>query len=243
MALGSPYLTLMTEDAPQRDHTLREVFHGLRWIVRAGAAWRLMPHELLPWHTVYQQSQRWLAAGVLETMVEELRAVLRLAAGRTEAPSAALFDSRTLHSTPESGPRAGYDGAKRYRGSQVPMAVDILGHLWAVHVTAANEQDRSQVWALAEKVPEVTGDAGEIAFVDQGDPGAPAAQDAAGHHMPWAGVKLPEVKRGFVLLPKRWVVECSNAWPTRFRRLARDDERLAETRPGLHFVAFAIWIA
>ena len=139
----------MTEEAPQRDHSMREVFNGLRWIVRAGAAWRLRPHDLPPWHTVYQQSQRWLKAGVFETMVHDLRVVLRLAAGRTEEPSAAIFDSRTMQSTPESGTRAGYDGAKRRRGSKVHMAVDILGHLLAAHVTVANEQDRSQVSVLA----------------------------------------------------------------------------------------------
>src|SRR5262245_20003240 len=103
-AFVAPYLTLMTEEAPQRDQSLREVFNGLRWIVRAGAAWRLMPHDLPPWHTVYQQSHRWLKAGVFETMVHDLWAVLRLAAGRTEEPSAAIFDSRTLQSTRESGP-------------------------------------------------------------------------------------------------------------------------------------------
>jgi transposase len=68
-AFVAPYLTLMTEDAPQREHSLREVFNGLRWIVRAGAAWRMMPHDLPPWHTVYQQSQRWFKAGVFETLV------------------------------------------------------------------------------------------------------------------------------------------------------------------------------
>jgi transposase len=230
----------MTEDAPQRKHSLREVFNGLRWIVRAGAAWRIMHPDLPPWHTVYQQSHRWLKAGVFETMVHDLRAVLRLAAGRTEEPSAAIFDSRTLQSTRESGPRAGYDGAKRRRGSKVHMAVDILGYLLAAHVTAASEQDRSQVSALAAKVQEVTGDAVELAFVDQGYTGAQAAQDAAVHHMQLEVVKLPEAKKGFVLLPKRWVVERSNAWAARFRRLARDYERLAETLAGLHFVAFAI---
>jgi transposase len=239
-AFVAPYLTLMTEEAPQRDHSLREVFNGLRWIVRAGAAWRLLPHDLPPWHTVYQQSQRWLHAGVFETMVHDLRAVLRLAAGRTEEPSAAIVDSRTGQSTPESGTRAGYDGAKRRRGSTVHRAVDILGHLLAAHVTAAHAQDRSQVSALAEQVQEVTGDAVEIAFVDQGYTGAQAAQDAAAHHMQLEVVKLPEANKGFVLLPKRWVVERSNAWAARFRRLARDYERLAETLAGLHFVAFAI---
>jgi transposase len=239
-ALVAPYLTLMTENAPQREHSMREVFNGLRWIVRAGAAWRMMPHDLPPWPTVYQQSQRWLTAGVFDAMVQDLRAVLRLAQGRTAEPSAAIFDSRTLPSTPESGTRAGYDGAKRRRGSKVHMAVDTLGHLLALHVTAASEQDRSQVTRLAAKVQEVTGDAVEVAFVDQGYTGDQAAQDAQGQHMRLEVVKLPEAKKGFVLLPRRWVVERSNAWAARFRRLARDYERLAETLAGLHFVAFAI---
>ena len=239
-ALVAPYVTLITEEAPQRAHSLREVFNGLRWIVRAGAAWRLMPHDLPPWHTVYQQSQRWLKAGVFEAMVHDLREVLRVAQGRTPLPSAAIFDSRTLQSTPESGTRAGYDGAKRRRGSKVHMAVDTLGHLLALHVTAANEQDRGLVTTLAAKVQEVTGDSVELAYVDQGYTGAQAAQDAEAHHMQLEVVKLPEAKKGFVLLPKRWVVERSNAWAARFRRLARDYEQLAETLAGLHFVAFAI---
>jgi transposase len=239
-ALVAPYLTLITEDAPQREHSLREVFNGLRWIVRAGAAWRLMPHDLPPWYTVYQQSQRWLKAGVFETIVHDLRAVLRLAQGRKAEPSAALCDSRTVQSTPESGTRAGYDGAKRRRGSKVHMAVDTLGHLLAAHVTAANEQDRSQVSTLAAKVQEVTGEAVVLAFVDQGYTGAQAAQDAQAHHRQLEVVKLPEAKKGFVLLPKRWVVERSNAWAARFRRLARDYEQLAETLAGWHVVAFAI---
>jgi transposase len=118
----------MTEEAPQRVHSLREVLNGLRWLVRAGALWRMMPNDLPPWEVVYQQTQRWL------------RAVLRLAEGPPEQPSTAIVDSRTLPSTPESGPRAGYDGAKRQRGSKVHMAVDTLGHLLALHVTAAHEQ-------------------------------------------------------------------------------------------------------
>ena len=128
-ALVAPYLTLITEDAPQRAQSLREVFHGLRWIVRAGAAWRLMPHDLPPCHTGYQQSQRWRKAGVFAAIVQDLRAVWRLAVGRTAEPSAAICDSRTVQSTPASGTRAGYDGAKRRRGSKVHRAVDTLGHL------------------------------------------------------------------------------------------------------------------
>jgi transposase len=166
--LVAPYLTLITEDAPQREHRLREGFNGLRWIVRAGAAWRLMPHDLPPWHTVYQQSQRWLKARGFDPVVQELRAVWRWAQGRKAEPSAALCDSRTRPSTPESGTRAGYDGAQRRRGSKGPRAVEPLGHLLALHVTAANEQDRSQGHTWATQGHAVTGDAVALAFVDQG---------------------------------------------------------------------------
>jgi transposase len=160
-AFVAPYLALVRADAPQRVHDLREVFDALRWVVRAGAPWRMLPHDLPPWEAVYQQTQRWLKAGAFEAMVQDLRALLRLARGRAPGPTAAVLDSRTLRSTPESGHRGGYDGAKR--------------------------------------------------------------------------------KKGFVLLPRRWVVERSFAWAARFRRLAKDYERLPETVAGLHFVAFA-WL-
>ena len=166
--MSAPYLTLMTKEAPQREHDLREVFNGLRWIVRTGAQWRMLPHDLPPWAAVYQQTQRSLKAGVFETIVDDLRAVLRLAQGRNEEPSAAIFDSRTLQSSPESGHRAGYDGAKRRKGSKVHLAVDTLGHLLALHITPANEQDRAQVGKLAATVQEVTGQNVQVAFVDQG---------------------------------------------------------------------------
>jgi transposase len=98
-------LTLMREDAPQRAHRLREVFNGVRWIIRRGSPWPL-PHDLPPWEAVYQQAQRWLKAGVFEALVHDLRALLRLGSGRHEQPSAAIFDCRTLQSSPESGARA-----------------------------------------------------------------------------------------------------------------------------------------
>ena len=239
-AFVAPYLTLMTEDAPQREHSLREVFNGLRILVRAGAPWRMIPHDLPPWHTVYQQTQRWLQAGVFETLVHDLRALLRLLQGKHRQPTAVILDSRTLQSTPESGARAGYDGAKRRKGSKVHIAVDTLGQLLALHVTAASEQDRAQVAVLAEQVQAVTGDNVEVAFVDQGYTGDTAAEAAEARGIQFEVVKLPEAKKGFVLLPRRWVVERSFAWAARFRRLARDYERLPETLAGLHFLAYAM---
>ena len=242
-AFVAPYLVLMREDAPQRTYPLREVFNGLRWMARAGSGWRMLPHDLPPWPVVYQQTQRWLRAGVFEAIVHDLREILRLAEGRAPEPTAAIFDSRTVHSTPESGERAGYDGGKRKRGTKLHMAVDTLGHLLALLVTPADEQDRDQVAELAAAVQDATGDSIELAYVDQGYSGEAAARAADGWGIRLEVVKLPEARKGFVLLPRRWVVERSQAWMTRFRRLAKDYERLPETIVGLHFVAFAILMA
>src|SRR6187455_2443838 len=215
-ALAAPYLILLPETAGQRTHLLREAFNGLRYVVRHGIPWRAMPHDLPPWHAVYDQAMRWLRAGCFEVLAHDLRAVPRLAAGRGEEPSAAILDSRTLRSTPESGARAGWDGHKRTRGSKLHLAVDTLGHLLGLCVTPADANDRAAVAELAEPV-----------------------QDARSHGIALEVVAPPAAKRGFVLLPRRWVVERSFAWMARSRRLARDHERLPETLAGFHFVAFA----
>jgi transposase len=238
-AFVAPYLALVREDAPQREHDLREVFNGLRWVVRTGSPWRYMPHDPPPWEAVYQQTQRWLKAGVFEEMVHDLRVLLRLSEGRAPEPTAAILDSRTLRSTPESGSRGGYDGAKRKKGSKVHAAVDTLGNLLALHVSPANEQDRGRVEELAEAIQEATGESVELAYVDQGYTGEKAAKEAEAHAMRLEVVRHEEAKRGFVLLPRRWVVERDFAWASRFRRLAKDYERLPATLAGLHFVVFA----
>jgi transposase len=238
-AFVAPYLALVREDAPQRTHDLREVLNGLRWVVRTGSPWRYMPHDLPPWEAVYQQTRRWLSAGVFEAMVHDLRVLVRLSEGRASEPTAAILDSRTLQSTPESGTRGGYDGAKRKKGSKVHAAVDTLGHLLALHVTPANEQERARVGELAEAVQEATGESVELAYVDQGYAGERPAEEAEAHGIRLEVVKHLEAKRGFVLLPRRWVVERDFAWASRFRRLVKDYERLPTTLAGLHFVAFA----
>jgi transposase len=237
-ALVAPYLTLLTEEAGQRDHPLREVFNGLRYILKTGAPWRYMPHDLPPWAAVYQQMQRWLAADCFEGLADDLRAVLRLAAGRAEEPSAAVLDSRTLRSSPESGTRAAYDGAKRTKGSKLHMAVDTIGYPLALHVTPANADDRAEVGRLTQAVQVATNDSVKVAFVDQGYNGPNAAAAAEANGIELIVVKLPEAKRGFVLLPRRWVVERTFAWATRFRRLVKDYERYASTLAGLHLIAF-----
>lgn len=144
-----------------------------------------------------------------------------------------------LRSTPESGERAGYDGGKHKKGSKIHMAVDALEHLLALHVTPANAEDRGEVERLARTVQAVMGDTVDIAYVDQGYTGERAAKAAAARGITLEVIKLPEAKRGFALLPRRWVVERSFAWATRFRRFVKAYERYAETLAGLHVVAFA----
>src|SRR5918997_6147623 len=167
-AFVAPYLTLISEEAPQRVYELREVYNGLRYIARSGAPWRWLPNDLPPWPVVYQQTQRWLKAEVFQAMVHDLREILRMAQGRNAEPTAVILDSRTMQSSPESGARAGYDGAKRKKGSKVHVAVDTLGYLLAVRVTPANAGDRAQVADVCAAVQEATGERVEVAFLDQG---------------------------------------------------------------------------
>ena len=261
-AFVAPYLSLISDQALQRKHDLREVYNGLRWLVCTGAQWRMLPHDFPRWEAVYQQTQRWLRAGRFEAIAHDLRLLLRLAAGRAGQPSAVILDARTVQSTPESGSGAGYDGHKRRKGRKVHLAVDTLGHVLAAVITPASDQERAQVAELAALVQAVTGQTVELAWVDQGytgdEPAAAAAAQgiqlevvklpedepaaaAAARGIQLEVVKLPEAdgpKRGFVLLPRRWVVERSFAWLARFRRLARDYERLPETVAGLTFLAF-----
>lgn len=233
-----PYLTLMREDSPQREHRLRDVFNAVRYVVKTGCQWDFLPHDFPPSTAVYQQARRWITAGVFETITHDLRMILRMVAEREGQPTAAILDGRTLQSTPESGGRAGYDGAKKKKGSKVHVAVDTLGNLLALKVTAANEQERAQVADLTAKLQEITGGTVEVAFVDQGYTGEAAADQATANGIRLEVVKHTEAKRGFVLLPRRWVVERTFGWLGRFRRLARDYERLTATLTGWHWLAF-----
>ena len=187
------YLTLVREDALQRQHSLRALFNTLRYVVRYGIAWRAMPNDLPPWAAVYQQTQRWLQAGCFEALVHDLRAVLRMASGRPPEPTAVIIDSRTLRSTPESGTRAGYDGAKSKRGSKLHMAVDTLGHLLALHVSPANHDDRAEVGRLAEAIQIATDQSVERAYVDRGYTGDRPVrpQGTRGSRSRWSGCRRP----------------------------------------------------
>jgi transposase len=235
----APYLALISPDSPQRKHDLREVLNALRYVVRTGIPWRFLPDSFPPWEAVYQQTLRWIDARVFEDLVDDLRELLRVAADREKQPTAVIYDAQTLQGTIESGNRAGYDGHKKKKGSKVHVAVDTLGHLLALVVTPANEQERDQVAELSRQVQEITEKNVQLAWVDQGYTGDRAKADAEAHGISLEVVKLAGSKKGFVLLPRRWVVERSFGWKSRFRRLVRDYERLPEVLAGLHFVVFA----
>jgi len=238
-AFVAPYLALMREEVPQREYPLRALFNALRYLAHTGCPWRYLPHDLPPWSAVYQQWTRWRDARVFESIVHDLNELQRVLLGRPATPTAIVLDGRTLQSTPESGHRAGYDGAKKRKGSKAHIAVDTLGHLLSVVITPANEQERAQVGDLCRRVQEVTGQTVQVGFVDQGYTGEEAEYAAAVHEIDLQVVKKPEGQTGFVFLPRRWVVERSFAWLSRFRRLGRDYERLSTTLQQLHFVAFA----
>lgn len=137
------------------------------------------------------------------------------------------------------GGRTGEDGRKRRNGSKVHIAVDTLGHLLAMKVTPASEQEWAQMGELAGQIQEATGDNVELAYVDHGYTGDQLAQDAQAQGKRLEVVNLSEAKKGFVLLPRRWVVERSFSWAALFKRLSRDYERLASTLADMHWVAFA----
>ena len=239
-AFIEPFLTLIRPDAGQREYPLREVYNGVRYVIRTGCAWRYLPHDLPPWWACYQQHLRWIEAGCYEDLLQAARQLVRTTAKRAPQPTAAVFDSRTLRSTPESGERAGYDGHKRTNGSKVHTATDTLGNPLALAVSPADEQDRAHVEELSEKTQIATGGTVEKAFADQGYTGQAAAEAAQKHGIELEVVKVEGVKGGFVLLPRRWVAERTNAWAARFRRLVRDYERLEKVLAGAHFLAFGM---
>lgn len=140
-----PYLLLSRADAGQRKYPIRDVLNALLWMARTGAQWSYLPNDFPPAETVRQQAHRWFVAGCFENAAHDLRILARVEQGRDPEPSAVVMDSRTLQSTPESGHRAGYDGAKKRKGTKVHLAVDTLGHVLAILTSPANEQDRAQL--------------------------------------------------------------------------------------------------
>jgi transposase len=185
---------------------------------------------------VYQQTQHWLATGVFEAMAHDLRILLVEIAEKSLSP-AGIFGSPQLPSGLGSHWQAADRGAASLLIRNAYQRSDTLGHLLGLPTTLEDEQDCDQVACLAAQIHRITGEPVEIAFVDQDSIGERPAEAAGNRRIRLQLVRLPHAKRGFVLLPRQWVVERDFVWMARFRRLARDYEQLPGILADLYLLA------
>jgi putative transposase len=213
----------------------REIVNAIRYLVRTGCPWRLLPHDFPPYRIVYHYFRTWRTDGTWERVHDTLRRRARKAAGRDPEPSAGLLDSQSVKVTDQAGPR-GFDAGKQVKGRKRHLLVDTLGLLLAVVVTAASVQDRDGAKCLLHGV---VGRLPRLAHLW-------ADGAYGGDLIAWVArtcgwileiVQRPANAVGFVLLPRRWVVERTFGWLGHFRRLRKDYEVLPEPSAALIRIA------
>jgi putative transposase len=221
-----------------REHSLREIVNAIFYIVNNGIKWRAMPHDFPAWQSIYYYFRRWTKEGRWETLNTALRELIRTQANRHSQPSAAVIDSQSVKTTEEAEPETGgYDAGKQVKGRKRHVLVDTLGLLVKVIVLSASVQDRdgaqmlfSQVRQALTRLQKVWADAA-YAGPQLGD------WVKAKCHWILEIVKRTDDMKGFVVLPKRWVVERSFSWLGRNRRLSKDYERLPESSEAFIYIA------
>lgn len=209
-------------------HSRREIMNAIFYMNRAGGAWRLMPHDLPPWRTVYDYFETWAADGTWERTHDALREKVRVAEGKSPEPTASIIDAQSVQgSDTVSRPTRGYDAGKKVNGRKRHIAVDTLGMLLVVMVTGANIQDRDGghqvIWRLRNFFRSI-----EVTWADGGYAGKLViwARNALGIRVDI--VKRSDIAKGFVVLPHRWIVERTFAWFMKCRRMVRCYERKPE---------------
>jgi transposase len=222
-------------------HARRAMVDALLYLVDNGVKWRALPKDFPPWQTVYGMLARWKKDGVLALLADRLRALARIAAGRHPEPSAAVMDSQSVRESAEGvvpAASSGYDGSKKVNGRKRHLLVDTLGLLITVVVSPANVPDRAGGAALLKRARRRGRRRLALAWADNGYSG--------GHWTAWArhrlGITVQLVTRAappgtFAVLPRRWVVERTNAWISRRRRCARDYERTPAHHEAMVYLA------
>jgi transposase len=209
-------------------HPRREIVNAIRYLVRSGCSWRQLPADFPPWQTVYHHFNRWKADGTTDRLHDGLRAQVRSAAGRDPQPTAAVIDSQSVRGA-DTVPRAsrGWDNAKKVNGRKRHIAVDTLGLIITIVVTAASVQDRDAarplIWNLHRACRRV-----RLVWADGGYAGKLVTWAKTALKLTLEIVRRPDDLHTFQVLPRRWVVERTFAWISKFRRTVRDYERLPE---------------
>jgi len=236
-AIIDPLIPAAKRGGRRRTVCMREVINAIFYLLRSGCAWRMLPHDLPAWQTAYGYFRSWRDEGVWEAINDALREAVREEAGREPQPSAAIIDSQSVKCGAVAGDR-GYDRFKMIKGKKRHILVDVIGLLLTVVVHKANEQDRSGARKLLVRAASKGFTRLQLIWADGGyhsDPLFTWLKALTGWILDI--VSRPEGSKGFVLLPRRWVVERTFAWLGNYRRLSKDYEQLSQSSEAMIYIA------